>query len=98
MPIKNCSENGKPGKKFGDSGKCYTYTPNNEQSLKEAKKKALKQGIRIEGPEKFKQIMENDANEDEDLDDDEVFAALYEETENLAIASLIANSIRKNKK
>jgi len=24
MPVKRCTRNNKPGKKYGDSGKCYT--------------------------------------------------------------------------
>ena len=48
MPLKKCSENEKSGWKWGDSGKCYTG--------REAKKKAIKQGIVIEGPKKFQQM------------------------------------------
>lgn len=47
MPIQNCSSEGQPGFKWGDSGKCYTYTPGSEFSRKEARKKALAQGIAI---------------------------------------------------
>ncbi len=47
MPLKRCTENGKSGWKWGNSGKCYTG--------KDAKKKAIKQGIAIEGPDKFKE-------------------------------------------
>lgn len=46
MPLKRCQNNGQSGWKWGDSGKCYTG-PN-------AKKMAIKQGIAIEGPDKFK--------------------------------------------
>ena len=45
MPLKKCSNDGKSGYKWGDSGNCYTGP--------DAKKKAIKQGIAIEGPEKF---------------------------------------------
>ena len=45
MPVNPCSENGKPGFKWGDSGKCYLYTPGNEESMGEAKRKATIQGI-----------------------------------------------------
>jgi hypothetical protein len=48
MPLKKCSENEKSGWKWGDSGKCYTG--------KDAKKKAIKQGVAIEGPKKFQQM------------------------------------------
>lgn len=47
MPVNSCSDNGKPGYKWGDSGKCYTYTPGNKTSETSAKKKALAQGIAI---------------------------------------------------
>jgi hypothetical protein len=45
MPVNPCSENKKPGFKWGDSGKCYLYTPGNEKSMGEAKRKATIQGI-----------------------------------------------------
>jgi hypothetical protein len=45
MPLKNCSEDKHSGWKWGDQGKCYTGP--------EAKKKAIRQGVAIEGPEKF---------------------------------------------
>jgi len=48
MPVKTCQEGGKPGYKFGDSGKCYTYTPGNEESRKRAKEKAARQGRAIQ--------------------------------------------------
>lgn len=46
MPLKKCSKDGKSGWKYGDSGHCYTGPG--------AKKKAIKQGIAIDGPEGFK--------------------------------------------
>jgi hypothetical protein len=45
MPIKSCESDKKPGLKWGDSGKCYTYQPKNEGSRNKAKKKAIIQGI-----------------------------------------------------
>ena len=47
MPVKECQDSGKPGYKWGDEGKCYVYTPNNEGSKRNAKKKAIAQGIAI---------------------------------------------------
>lgn len=47
MPIQSCQENGKPGFKFGTSGKCYTYTPGNEDSRTAAQRKALAQAQAI---------------------------------------------------
>lgn len=54
MPLKQCSVKGKSGWKWGDSGHCYTG--------KDGKKKAIKQGIAIEGPKKFKEIASTDVN------------------------------------
>lgn len=40
MPVKPCSSGGKPGKKYGDSGKCYTG--------KGAQARAAKQGRAVQ--------------------------------------------------
>lgn len=45
MPVKQCQEEGKPGYKWGDKGKCYTYNPYNESAKNKAKQKAIIQGI-----------------------------------------------------
>ena len=47
MPVNRCQLNNKPGYKWGDSGKCYTYVPGNRSSETKAKDKAVKQGIAI---------------------------------------------------
>jgi hypothetical protein len=47
MPVQDCTSGGEPGYKFGEEGFCYTYTPGNEQSRKEAKQKAYLQGVAI---------------------------------------------------
>ena len=47
MPIKSCQLNGKPGYKYGDSGKCYTYSPGDEGSKARARSKAEKQAAAI---------------------------------------------------
>jgi len=52
MPLKRCTRDSKSGWKFGDSGHCY-LGPND-------KKDAIKQGIKIYGPEKFKKIMKEE--------------------------------------
>jgi len=51
MPINSCFENGKPGYRWGERGKCYTYTANDKKSMQEAKNKANLQGVaaRING-------------------------------------------------
>lgn len=45
MPVGPCSSNGKPGYKWGNSGKCYTYTANDAASKANAKKAAQRQGL-----------------------------------------------------
>ena len=40
---------GKPGYKWGSSGKCYTYTPGDNNGKQNAKKKAMKQAVAIGG-------------------------------------------------
>lgn len=48
MPVERAEENGKPGFRYGDGGKIYTYTPGNEDSMNEAKRKAHVQGYAIQ--------------------------------------------------
>ncbi len=48
MPVKACSAGGRPGFKWGDQGKCYTYPKGNTTEAKRAKGKAEKQGRAIE--------------------------------------------------
>lgn len=45
MPVGPCSSGGSPGFRWGDSGKCYTYTPGNQASMNDARKKAQMQGL-----------------------------------------------------
>ena len=45
MPINSCSNNGKPGYKWGEQGMCYTYIEGNEKSMKQSRNKARLQGI-----------------------------------------------------
>jgi len=47
MPVQNCRHNGKPGKRWGTRGKCYTYTPGDKQSRQRAVEKAKAQGRAI---------------------------------------------------
>jgi hypothetical protein len=49
MPVKKCQIGEKPGYKWGDSGKCYGYTPGDVQSEKEAKQRATNQGLAATG-------------------------------------------------
>jgi len=43
MPLKRCQDDEKPGWKWGDEGKCYTYTAGSEASEMAARKKAMAQ-------------------------------------------------------
>ena len=43
MPVERCSEGGKPGFRFGDSGKCYTYTEGDTPGMRRARNKAREQ-------------------------------------------------------
>lgn len=47
MPVMSCREKDKPGYKYGKSGHCYTYEPNDEAGRKRAKQKAIVQGAAI---------------------------------------------------
>lgn len=59
MPIQECQSGNKRGYKWGEKGKCYTYTQDDFQSRLTARRKALAQGIasgdieikKIYGPE-----------------------------------------------
>jgi hypothetical protein len=52
MPVEKCQAGGKPGYRWGKEGKCYTYTPGNERSQKNARVKAAVQGRAIEAGKK----------------------------------------------
>lgn len=58
MPIHDCSINGNSGFKWGDAGKCYPYVSGSEASKKNAKKKALAQGVAI-GDIKFNMLFDD---------------------------------------
>jgi hypothetical protein len=49
MPVQRCNLGGKIGYKYGEGGKCYTYTAGDEAGRKRAKHKAALQGAAIEG-------------------------------------------------
>ena len=48
MPVQNCQVDGKPGYRWGEAGKCYTYTPGNDRARATARMKAEIQGRAIE--------------------------------------------------
>jgi len=43
MPVQQCLKDGKPGYRYGQSGRCYTYTKGNKASEAAALVKAHKQ-------------------------------------------------------
>lgn len=47
MPIEECQEDNKPGYRYGENGKCYTYTAGDEESRNAAKQQAYLQGAAI---------------------------------------------------
>jgi hypothetical protein len=47
MPVRECQENDKPGYKWGEQGKCYTYNPDNEGQRRKAKQNAIIQGYAV---------------------------------------------------
>jgi len=71
MPLQKCVVDGKKGWQWGSEGKCYTG--------RDAKKQAVKQGIAVEGPEKFS---EKACAEGVELSEEEIKAVadwMYEE-------------------
>lgn len=47
MPVQRCQKDGRPGFRWGKSGKCYTYTPGDARSKTAARLKAELQGKAI---------------------------------------------------
>jgi len=81
MPLKKCSANGKSGWKWGDQGHCYTGPS--------GKKQAIKQGVAIEGPEKFASMAQDF---EESVDVDEFTDVLVEEGRGpVEVALAVAN-------
>ncbi len=63
MPVMTCSADGKSGYKWGDQGKCYTYTAGDEQSRTAAENKAKLQGRAIEANKiKFDVVKVDESN------------------------------------
>lgn len=61
MPIKVCRTDNKPGFQWGNKGKCFTYTANNDSSRERARNRAAAQGraIAAQGSEKKKGFWSN---------------------------------------
>jgi hypothetical protein len=82
MPLQKCVVDGKKGWQWGSEGKCYTG--------RDAKKQAVKQGIAVEGPEKFS---EKACSEGVELSEEEIKAVadwMYEE--GYASSAIVATS------
>lgn len=47
MPIERTTKGGKPGFRFGKTGKVFVYTPGNKSSRERARKAAARQGRAI---------------------------------------------------
>jgi hypothetical protein len=47
MPVTPCQQDGKPGYRWGQGGRCFTYDAKDEAAKDAAKKKALQQGVAI---------------------------------------------------
>ena len=92
MPLKKCTVDGQAGYQWGKAGKCYTGPG--------AKKKAIKQGVAIEGPKKFSQkaVEEDIALSAEDID--AVANFMYDEgySNTAIVATVAALSSGKTKK
>ena len=71
MPLKRCTIDGKAGYQWGDEGRCYTGPG--------AKKKAIRQGVAIEGPEKFSQIAQSEETIFSAAEIETVVEAMHEE-------------------
>ena len=86
MPLKRCSENKESGWKWGDSGKCYTG--------RDAKKKAIKQGVAIEGPKKFQQMASSFEEPMNQADIESVIEFMCEEKYNSALIAATSVALR----
>jgi hypothetical protein len=48
MPVMRCSEESRPGFRWGSEGKCYTYAPGDPASRERARRQAERQGRAVE--------------------------------------------------
>lgn len=47
MPLQRCEEEGRPGWKWGEAGKCFTYAPGSAAAEKLARQRAMAQAVAI---------------------------------------------------
>jgi hypothetical protein len=52
MPIRECQEGGRPGFRWGNASKCWTYDPNSDASRERARRECLEQGRAIEASQR----------------------------------------------
>lgn len=86
MPLQNCTDSGKSGWKWGKGGKCYTGP--------DGKKKAIQQGISIEGPDKFQRMA---SSREIDISEDDISLisyALHDEGWSLRFVVAVIATIR----
>jgi hypothetical protein len=71
MPLMRCEIDDRPGWRWGTEGKCYPYTPGDEESENDAKRKATAQALAIGGgkmPEEGRAMDENEIETTEPKD------------------------------
>lgn len=82
MPLNRCGEE---GWKWGLEGKCYTG--------KDAKQKAIRQGVAIEGPEKFSQKAYDEGVEMSREEAEDIVGSFYFHKDNLSLAKITACAV-----
>lgn len=82
MPLNRCGED---GWKWGSEGKCYTG--------KDAKQKAIRQGVAIEGPEKFSQKAYDEGIELSREEAEDIVGSFYFHEDNLSLAKITACAV-----
>jgi hypothetical protein len=63
-PMQRCNSGGKPGFKWGNKGKCYTYSPGDQASIRRAKRKSRLQGRAIEASKLLNAMEKEDAKKE----------------------------------
>jgi len=58
VPVERCSIDGKPGYRWGEEGKCYTYDPDDSSSRAAALARAHEQGVAVESSKHSRERME----------------------------------------
>lgn len=66
-PLMRCHTGGMPGYKYGQTGKCYTYTEGDDKGRKQARRKAHLQGAAIEISKHVREAKQVKNNEEEPI-------------------------------